>query len=118
MMTKTQIVQGMLDLLDSPEKWTKGKSATDKDGNSADYYSSNAVSWCLAGAFGKVANLRRYASYPDWVEEFRGFLSHRCLLEHNVVALPEVNDYKLKDYEDMRMFLKRALLEAEELDAK
>lgn len=118
MMTKTEIIQGMLDLLDSPEKWVRHKSAADKDGHSTDYYGSNAVSWCLAGAFGKVAELRRYASYPCWVEDFRSFLSRRCLLEYEVVALPEVNDYKLEDYEDMRMFLKRALLEAEELDAK
>lgn len=37
-------------LLDKPEKWTKGASARDKSGEVVSPDSPNAICWCLAGA--------------------------------------------------------------------
>ena len=42
------------ELLDSPEKWTTGELARDKDGNKCDPLSPEAVCWCIEGAYRKV----------------------------------------------------------------
>jgi len=41
-------------LLSSEDKWTKGKSARNKDGGAANVQSNNAVCWCLTGAIHKI----------------------------------------------------------------
>jgi len=42
------------ELLDSPEKWTTGELARDKDGNKCDPLSPEAVCWCIEGAYRRV----------------------------------------------------------------
>lgn len=38
------------ELLSSPEKWTKGLNAKDKQNNCVSPWSENAVCWCIYGA--------------------------------------------------------------------
>jgi hypothetical protein len=49
------------ELLDTPEKWTKGAFARDSKGDSIDPRSSEAVCWCIEGALYKC-----YTDYDDW----------------------------------------------------
>ena len=42
-----------IELLDSPEKWTKGHGAVDKTGQAVAHSDAIAVRWCLAGALCK-----------------------------------------------------------------
>jgi hypothetical protein len=45
------------ELLDSPEKWTKGVCARDSRGKEIDPESPKAICWCIKGAL--------YKCYPD-----------------------------------------------------
>lgn len=115
-MTVVQILEAVLDLLDSPEKWAKGDAAQDVYGDSIELESPEAVSWCLAGAMCKVSEYDNLRQHPTWVGAAMDFLTKRCYADYGTASIPIVNDIKLVDYEDMRMFVKRALLEAEELN--
>jgi len=48
-----KILQAM-EIIGSPERWTKGTFARDSDGVSTVYYSSKAVCFCSIGALEKV----------------------------------------------------------------
>lgn len=50
------------ELLDKPEKWTKGVSARDSNGYKAGPLNENAVCWCLTGAI--------YKCYPEFSAAF------------------------------------------------
>ncbi len=41
------------DLLTDKSKWTKGRSACDRNGETTCYDAPNAASWCLAGAIAR-----------------------------------------------------------------
>lgn len=49
------IVDGALQLFDSPEKWTQEYEALDHQNNRTEGYSPTAVCWCLDGAFQCIA---------------------------------------------------------------
>lgn len=53
-------LQPLLDLFDSPQKWTKGEFARDDTGHSVGSKSEFAVSWCLMGGV-----QRCYGTYID-----------------------------------------------------
>jgi hypothetical protein len=48
------------ELLDTPEKWTKGAFARDSKGDPVDPVSPEAVCWCIEGALQKC-----YPNYDD-----------------------------------------------------
>ena len=120
MKTAVQTINGMLDLLDGPEKWIRHVSAKDGNGYEVNPHHPEAVSWCLAGALAVVFDFKEtMLSRPSWAQDVIDFLGKRAAFDserEGIMPLPVYNDEVCRDYEDMRMFLKRALLEAEELN--
>jgi hypothetical protein len=53
-LTSVELLSRTLDLLDEPTRWTQGAMARDTFGVACDYNSTDAVCWCLTGAFLKV----------------------------------------------------------------
>ena len=53
-MDYAKLIMDMKELISTPEKWTKGTEARDKNGNICSY--SDAVCFCTLGAFEMVVN--------------------------------------------------------------
>lgn len=56
-MTKLEVVDGILALLDSESKWCRKAAARDSKGNYAQPWEEGATSWCVYGAGRKVMGL-------------------------------------------------------------
>ena len=56
------------ELLDSPEKWTKGVMARDANGEHVLHDSPNAVCWCMLGAIERCLNAGGAARVRDVLE--------------------------------------------------
>lgn len=117
MKTAVEVIREMLSLLNSPEKWTRYSAARNAKGQDTNVFSEDTMSWCLAGAFSRVVGNYSNMPMPGWVQEIMQFLEVRATKDTGRhVCIPTFNDDILTDYEDMRSYLKRALLEAEELN--
>lgn len=101
-------LEDVLQLIDSPEKWAQGALAVDVNRVAVSPLDDRAAAWCLAGAVRRVADNELF-----WVEVC-GFLDQRARDEFHTGTV-EANDNMLRSYEDMRLFLKRAIAEAETL---
>lgn len=53
-MTVYEVLLGMRDLLDSPERWTRGVFGRDEQGHMVGALNDRARAWCLVGAACKV----------------------------------------------------------------
>lgn len=92
------------ELLDSPEKWTKGAIARDSKGNLVSYNSPNAVCFCLLGAIYKC-----YASdkmNPDKMNPDKLPLEIRkligSLLNLRSDSISYFNDAPKRTFEDIK----------------
>ena len=107
-MEKAEIIEGMLDLVDSPDKWCKHVlSRTDENG---------VEQFCLLGAMMRV----RTGEYYRWTEdmapvitlfnEIAGELGYED--EYWDSPAVQFNNAPETEYEDLRLFLKEALVRA------
>ncbi len=87
------------ELLNSPEKWIKGKLALDREGRSVPYDSGMAVSWCMLGAL-------YYCNCAIGIEtlKIRGLIIDRYphRLEGCDSVLAGFNDHKDTKLEEVR----------------
>lgn len=88
----------MLELLDSPEKWTQGSLARNKQQRRVSVNSPRAVSWCLSGAL-KLC-------YP--IEPKAGFVYNRLLKIVGGYSLWRFNDKNSTTFRKIRKILKKA----------
>lgn len=113
-MTKTEIIEGMLDLLNSPERWVKNFLSARGPGGKESY--------CLLGAMFQVATGKacwsttyRREDVADAIRALgvlaheKGYVSeyHYSDAAHSVAMF---NNAVETEYEDIRLFLKEALV--------
>ena len=108
--TKVEILEGTLDLLNSPERWAKGvlHCGTPNTGEA----------WCLIGAINQVAfgiwtwvsnttpEYGELVSLLDAMAKERGYLTSYTCPANGIVYF---NNAPETEYEDVRLFLKEAL---------
>ena len=82
-MTETQLLNGMIKLLEKPESWTQYAPARKKTGESCAPFDSEAYCWCITGAacsvlpeggvllFSDIWN-RFYEGSPEFYNDFHG----------------------------------------------
>ncbi len=91
------------ELLDSPEKWTKGSLARDVNNIVAHELGSEAVCWCTAGAI--------YRCYPDIEKRRQAFNRLETYLEltqsYAKSTVPSWNDALDTPYEEVVSTLKK-----------
>ena len=73
-----KVVNNVLERIEEPSNWTKYTMARDKFGNDTQPHYSNAVSWCLVGAFVKeVGGFKLTKIIPKVEKEHRKFWKER-----------------------------------------
>jgi len=103
-MTKTEIIDGMLDLLNGPEKWCKHiLKRVDENGQ---------ASYCLLGALMHVTNDNPYV-WSHGLDEMVDLFDHLATekgYQWGPLNRPcvEFNNANETEYEDLRLFLKEA----------
>lgn len=115
-MSEVEIIKGLIELLTEPEAWIKGIRATTSHG---DYYISptheRAARWCLGGAIMKVLD-DRYEEW-DWVDSSISHSLNELASErgfsHRLLPFVAFNNDPNITHEDLMLFLKEALVEAE-----
>lgn len=63
------------ELLDSPERWTQGWLAKDKEGRHVSVHADNATCFCLVGAVGKCYSGLRYLNVIEVLEKEIGMIA-------------------------------------------
>jgi len=107
-----KVVQGMRELLATPEKWTQGVEARDAEGRSVSplMRTHNATCFCLEGAYVRVLNdvynsadpvVRSAMVISDHLVTFNKFLPE------GFVALSFFNDAPTTTHADILAFLDR-----------
>lgn len=108
--TNAEILENMLDLLNSPEKWCHGAEARNADGVPVVSTFPEAASWCLMGALWKTEELleqydhRVFDLLIDVIDDYTGIIN----------TIVSFNDSSNTTYEDMRLVLKKALEKCQE----
>ena len=95
-------VDAILELLDTPDKWTQGLAARDANGDSVYSSAPEAVCWCLEGAICKVF---RETNRP-WSKPY--FKMKRALTRVLKDDYISFNDKPTTTYEDIINALKQA----------
>lgn len=113
-MTNAEIIRGMLDLLDTSDKWVQYSEGRTAFGVSVNGNDPLAAQWCVGGAIVKVTG------FPWWTFDFSGdsimgFLNRRAR-EEGHTNFVTFNNSRFTTFEDVRLFLKCALIEAEEME--
>ena len=91
------------ELLDRPEKWTKGEFARDKDGGATLFNSSAATCWCLLAALDYC--------YEDDMQGWREAIKHlvAALVDlHDTAEIVRWQDRPETTWEQVRVLLERA----------
>lgn len=108
------IVDRMLDIWESADRWTKGSSAIAADGNDVQPDSPYAVGWCATGCqMRALLDLR----LSDYLSEFETFMNYYTKEEFTYTSeggfsLPKYtsvvmfNDADDTTFEDVRLFIK------------
>ena len=138
-MKESEIIQGVLDLLATPEAWIKNIRGMSAHGEPLEVPSERAVSWCLGGAVMQVtqragwcgwfvygddpvgrrfSRLARARGYDDIHSPFVEF-NDAVETTHEDIHSPfvEFNDAAETTHEDILLFLKEALYEAQAEEA-
>ena len=101
-------LQPLLDLFDSPQKWTKGTEACSEDGSAVSPTSPLATRWCLLGGllhcYGDSSEtyLRAQAALCD------ALLGSESESESESESIIEWNDHKWTTFDDLRLLLVQA----------
>lgn len=127
MMKTSEIIQGVMDLLSVPEHWTRCAVArsipdgTDRYAEWSDYnydeafafqveaLDKQAQSWCLGGAVCKVMNDNSWHNIPEDIM----VLFQRLAIDRGHSHFVPFNNSNQTTHEDLMLFLKEALYEAE-----
>jgi hypothetical protein len=83
------------ELLSGPEKWTKGRLAADRDGDSCGPLSDRATCWCISGAL-----IRCYGKQCSAVMSVNAALRNRRMMKDTDVV-PDWNDAPERTYEEV-----------------
>ncbi len=89
------------DLLNSPNRWTKGVYARDCDGNGIASNNRNAVCWCLAGAINYCYEFESKKTKTKVAEAIKGC----SLLDHFGIEEIIVQYNDSHEFEDIRKLL-------------
>lgn len=96
------------ELLDKPEKWTKGSSARDKNNKQVHPQEPEAVCWCLEGGLRCVTNGNRWS---PWVETLRSTIIRLFPNRTDplgVKIISTFNDHPDTTFEDIQKVIKEA----------
>lgn len=81
-------------VIDTPEKWTKGRAASDSSGEACDYWGPDATCFCLLGAVAKVHGeeevydrIKLVLSEKLGTDDVVGWNDERCRTHPEVLAL-------------------------------
>lgn len=92
-------IQKVYDLLEKPERWTRGCEARDANGNATWAQSPAAVSWCLMGAKIKLFG---------WGYDC-GFAASQLIEEVGVSGVTEFNDAPGRKHAEVLELLRSAI---------
>lgn len=127
-MKESEIVKGVIELLYNPGSWIKGCSSKDINNRHVSANESEAVKFCLGGAVTRVL-ANNGIKIGGWSEDpiaylFRELAMARGYYKVNSygdsLTFVAFNDDPDTTHEDLMLFLKEALYEAEEreIDAR
>lgn len=100
-MTEREILEGMLEVLSSPDKWVKGAYGLTEEGGVVWGTHPDAVQFCLTGAFQRVTNTQHTAQL---------FGNPGPYTEKAILTF---NDNPETTYEDVILFLRNRIKELE-----
>lgn len=106
-LTDEQALVGMLELLQTPERWCRGSMAQTEYGGWADPLDPNACRFCVYGAYVKVMGVGARERNTNTHHRIRRLLGLPNFGE-DILAIGTWND--LITYEEMRGALERALV--------
>lgn len=122
-MTEVEIIQGVIDRLQNPDNWLKFSQAGDADYRYVEPTSPEAVKFCLGGA---IINVVQDESWNGWwwsnTTDPVGNRFHQLAIDRGfdqtVGPLVEFNNSPDTTHEDIMLFLKEALYDAQADEAK
>lgn len=108
-----QILEEIKAVIDTPEKWTQGTQARDKEGNKVALFNSDAVSFCLIGAMVKV---KFNTNFPDDEVGYRHYAYGQAekLLMAESGGRAWFNDKATTSHEDVIRLIDSCILKAKE----
>lgn len=113
-MTNSEIIKGIIDLFSSPDSWVKHNTALTKDNAVTSAMGPEAAKFCLGGAIIHVSNDVAWQSKPSPIrDQFNDLARARGYRGNFKYPFVLFNDDFSTTHEDMMLFLKEALYEAE-----
>lgn len=97
------IVDRMLSLWSSSERWTKDMLARDRRGLLVDPLDRDAISWCLVGAFQRAIHELNLAQIQNAGMRFMD----ECAKTEFGAPMTTFNDRSGTSFEDVQLFVKR-----------
>jgi hypothetical protein len=104
------IIDTMLDVWETAERWTKGTIAKSENGDDVSAESPYATSWCAIGAAHKAMY---HLGLTAWSDEFESFMNYCVQKKMNHAAsykrysnIAAFNDDEGTSFEDVKLFIK------------
>lgn len=119
MMKESEIIHNVIDLLSKPGSWIKEVRAKTADEYIVSPTNPDAVKFCLGGAVMHVLGDEMWTGWWSSTEDPVGLRFHKLAIERGFVGdewsypFVEFNNDLDTTHEDMMLFLKEALNEAE-----
>lgn len=117
-MKTSEILAGMRELLDSPEKWCQFANSRNAQGEAVVPDDPEAQSWCLQGAALRVTDMERNATRATSLCSLVNVLRAIARAEAWAHGAISWNDSTHRTYEDVVLALKKAQIAEEEREVR
>jgi hypothetical protein len=114
MSSVSEASKAILDLYeDNPDKWIKGCIAQDRDGDSCDYSSPRAYSFCLVGAYHHLVskNVLDCKIYKDWATAIEVVAAPRRRPDLRDRSIVDFNNDPNTTFDDIKAVLQETIKE-------